>query len=54
MQQAHYFRDINYYMLEKINGRPEGVDIAPCPPPKYVTGLFPSVVVGLSRFFRGA
>jgi len=24
MQQAHYFRDINYYMLNKINGRLEG------------------------------
>ena len=24
MQQAHYFHDINYYMLKKINRRPEG------------------------------
>jgi len=24
MQQEHYFRDINYYMLKKINRRPEG------------------------------
>ena len=31
MQQAHYFRDINYYMLNKINGRLE------VHPPKYAT-----------------
>ena len=24
MQQEHYFRDINYYMLKKINRHPEG------------------------------
>jgi len=24
MQQAHYFRDINYYVLKQINRRPEG------------------------------
>jgi len=31
MQQAHYFRHILH--AEEITGRPEGVDIAPCPPP---------------------
>ena len=31
MQQAHYFRHILH--AEKITGRPEGGDIAPCPPP---------------------
>jgi len=38
MQQAHYFRDINYYMLNIIVAR-KGVDIAPCPPPPLNTPL---------------
>ena len=37
MQQAHYFREINYYMVKKIIVARKGVDVAPCPPPKYAT-----------------
>ena len=37
MQKAHYYRDINFYMLRKLLVRGKGVDIAPCPPPKYAT-----------------
>jgi len=33
MQQAHYFRDINYYMLKELIVARKGVDIAPCPTP---------------------
>ena len=39
MQQAQYFRDINYYMLKKLIVSLKGVDIAPCPTPKYATAL---------------
>ena len=38
MQQAHCFRDIYYYLMKKLIVARKGVDIAPCPPPKYATG----------------
>jgi len=36
-QEANYFRDINYCMVKKLIVARKGVDIAPCPPPKYAT-----------------
>ena len=33
LQQASYFRDINYYVVKELIVARKVVDIAPCPPP---------------------
>src|SRR6218665_1923763 len=38
MQQAHLSRDLSYYMLKKINRRPEGGKHHSMSTPKYTTG----------------
>ena len=39
MQEEHYFLDITYYMLKKINRRPEGGGHrSKSTPPKYAAG----------------